>query len=216
MWINPLFDTDARREVAQLLGAHSLVTLVAEAPLRAAHLPLLLEDDGESMTLIGHIPRVDPLAEAITAGERILCVVHGARAYVSAGWYEDPGLSTYNFSVAHLEGRAESMTDPADLRDHLVELVHVHERAKPAVDDGPWAPDDVANARIDFLLPAVLGFRIAVDSAQAKTKLGQNRSQSDRASTRDHLRRSPAEEDREIARRMQEASEAPEPRRPGH
>lgn len=216
MWINPLFETDARSEVAQLLGAHSLVTLVAEAPLRASHLPLLLEDDGESMRLVGHIPRVDPVADAIAAGERILCIVHGARAYVSAGWYEDPGLSTYNFSVAHLEGPAEAMTDPAELRAHLLELVRVHEQSKPSIDEGTWQPDDVANARIDTLLPAVMGFRIAVESAQAKTKLGQNRSQNDRASTRDRLRRSPAIEDRDIAERMEHAANAPDPRRPGH
>lgn len=216
MWINPLFETDARNEVAQLLGAHSLVTLVAEAPLRASHLPLLLEDDGESMRLVGHIPRVDPVADAIASGERILCIVHGARAYISAGWYEDPGLSTYNFSVAHLEGPAEAMSDPAELRAHLVELIRVHEASTPSVDEGPWQIDDVANERIDTLLPAVIGFRIAVESAQAKTKFGQNRSQGDRAATRDHLRRSPAPEDREIADRMDQAADAPDPRRPGH
>ncbi|WP_441893799.1 FMN-binding negative transcriptional regulator [Microbacterium sp.] len=216
MWINPLFQADARNEVAQLLGAHSLVTLVAESPLRAAHLPLLLEDDGESMRLVGHIPRVDPVAQAIDAGERILCIVHGARAYVSAGWYDDPGLSTYNFSVVHLEGAATTMTDPAELRAHLVELVRVHEEAKPAVDAGPWQIDAVADARIDALLPAVMGFRITVDSAQAKTKFGQNRSHDDRVATREHLHRSPAAEDREIAERMDDAVDAPDPRRPGH
>lgn len=216
MWINPLFDADARREVAQLLGTHSLVTLVAEAPLRAAHLPLLLEDDGETMTLVGHIPRVDPLAGALVDGAEILCIVHGARAYVSAGWYEDPGLSTYNFSVAHLQGRAETMSGERELRAHLVELVQVHEAAKPAVDAGPWRLDDVANARIDELLPAVLGFRIRVSTAQAKTKLGQNRSRADRISTQEHLRRSPEPEDREVAARMDEAIGVPDARRPGH
>ena len=216
MWINPLFEANARQEVAQLLGAHSLVTLVAEAPLRAAHLPLLLEDDGATMTLVGHIPRVDPLATAIAEGERILCIVHGARAYVSAGWYTGPGLPTYNFSVAHLEGHATAMTDSAELRLHLVDLVRTHEKTKPDVDGGPWQLDHVANARIDSLLPGVLGFRITVDSAQAKTKLGQNRTQEDRDSTREHLRRSSDEEDQEIARRMTEAASSPDPRKPGH
>ena len=135
--------------------------------------------------------------------------MHGARAYVSPDWYEDPGLPTYNFSVAHLEGPAEAMTDPAELRAHLVELVRVHEEAKPAVDAGPWQIDAVADARIDALLPAVMGFRITVDSAHAKTKFGQNRSHDDRVATREHLHRSPAAEDREIAERMDDAVDAP-------
>lgn len=216
MWINPLFETDSRREVAKLLRAHSLATLVAEAPLRATHLPLLLEDDGETMTLVGHIPKVDPVAEAISAGERLMCIVHGARAYVSAGWYDDPGLSTYNFSVVHLEGRAEQMTDPAELRAHLLDLVAAHEEEHSHAGEPHWVPNDVANARIDSLLPAIIGFRVVVDVAQAKAKLGQNRSQLDRASTQEHLQRSAGTEDREIAHRMQEAEDAPDPRRPGH
>jgi len=211
MWINPLFEADARHEVTQLLRAHSLVTLVAEAPLRAAHLPLLLEDDGESMTLVGHIPRIDPLAAAIAEGAEILCIVHGARAYVSPEWYEAPGLSTYNFSVAHLQGHAAAMQDQAELRAHLVDLTRVHEARKSADGGEPWQIDAVADARIDALLPLVQGFRIRVETAQAKTKFGQNRSEGDRASTRAHLRRAAADEARAVAERMAQYEDGPGP-----
>lgn len=216
MWINPLFSADSRQEVAQLISAHALATLVVEAPMRAAHLPLLLEDDGERMTLIGHIPRVDPLSEAIAAGEEVLCIFHGARAYVSPDWYTAPGLSTYNFSVAHLQGRSEPMTETSELRAHLVDLTRAHEALKSPSDGGPWEIDDVADARIDGLLPLVMGFRIHVESAQAKTKFGQNRSQADRIATQEHLRRSADEEARMVAERMTETLQEPDARRPGH
>ncbi|MBO1751116.1 FMN-binding negative transcriptional regulator [Actinotalea sp. BY-33] len=216
MWVNPLFATEARAAVAALVRSHSLATIVTAEPLRAAHVPLMLEDVDGRMTLTGHIPRVDPVAEVIAAGERVLCVLHGPRAYVSAGWYGDPGLSTYNFSVAHLSGTASPMTEPTELRAHLVELVAEHEQTKAPVDDGPWELDEVAHARIDQLLPAVLGFRVEVDEAQAKVKLGQNRTHEDRASTREHLQASPREEERAVADLMATAEDAPEPRRPGH
>ncbi|WP_029150270.1 FMN-binding negative transcriptional regulator [Microbacterium indicum] len=218
MWVNPLFSADARSALRVLATAETLATLVVEAPLRAAHLPLLFEErDDDRMVLIGHIPRVDPLAAAITTGQRVLCVFHGPRAYVSGGWYGDtPGLSTYNFSVAHVSGPAEPMRDRAELRSHLVDLIDFHERRKQPADGGPWALDARAQGRIDELLPAVIGFRILVDEAQAKQKIGQNRTPEDRASTIAHLERSPQEEHRDIARAMRDAEDGSAPRRAGH
>lgn len=216
MWVNPLFSAEARGAVQRLVSDRSLATLVVESPLRAAHLPLLLEEEGDTLTLVGHIPRADPLSKALAAGQRVLCIFHGPRAYVSAGWYGEPGLSTYNFSVAHLEGTAAIIDDPADVRAHLVALLEQHELTKPDVDGGPWAITDVAQARIDTLLPAVMGFRIRVDVAQAKTKFGQNRSSDDRVATREHLHRSADPEHLAVAELMTDAIDAPEVRRPGH
>lgn len=220
MWVNPLYSAEARRSVAELLRAQSLATLVVADPLRAAHLPLLMEPGGEApegIVLLGHVPWADPLAEAIAAGERVLCIFHGPRAYVSAGWYgATPGLPTYNFTTAHLSGPAEPMGDAAELRDHLVDLIRVHERDKAPADGGPWQLDEAAEARIDQLLPAVLGFRIRVDEATAKQKLGQNRTAEDRASTREHLGRSEQDEHRQLAQLMRRTEDGQEPRRPGH
>ena len=164
--------------------------------------------------LAGHVPRVDPLARAVEAGGRILCVFHGPRAYVSAGWYQDVGLPTYNFAVAHLSGLAEPM-DVVELRAHLLDLIRIHETHKEPA-QVPWEPDDTAHVRIDQLLPAVLGFRIRVDEAQAKEKLGQNRSAADRLATVEHLDRSAQEEHQRVAALMTEHEQGAEPRRATH
>ncbi|ROP63764.1 FMN-binding negative transcriptional regulator [Curtobacterium sp. ZW137] len=223
MWVNPLFESDALDGVGALIAANSLATIVAASPLRAAHLPLLLETGGDTAgpghgttaVLTGHVPRADPLAQAVLAGERLLCVFHGPRAYVSAGWYGGPGLPTYNFTVAHLSGRSELLgTD--DLREHLVELIRTEESRKAPVDAGPWTIDATADARIDQLLPAVIGFRVVVDDARAKAKLGQNRTTEDRRSTIEHLAESPVAEHRAIATAMHASEAAPEPRKAGH
>ncbi len=209
MWINPRFEADARRTVVALLAESPLVTLVAEAPLRAAHIPLLVDEQpGPELVLIGHIPRADPVSAAIAAGERLLCVVHGPRAYVSPAWYGSVGLPTYNFSVAHLVGTAAAMSDPDELRAHLRVLAEAHERAKPPVDEGPWRPGPDAEARIDMLLPQIIGFRLAIDEAQAKAKLGQNRPAADRVATAQFLDRSAADEHKAVAALMREEGTA--------
>ena len=50
----------------------------------------------------------------------------------------------------------------------------------------------------------MLGFRIRVDEAQAKEKLGQNRSEQDRRSTAAQLDRSERQEHHDVAALMRE------------
>jgi len=204
MWINPLFAADARASVAELVRSHSLATLFVADPLHAAHLPLLLHQDGADLELIGHVPRADPLADAVLAGTQVLCVFHGPRAYVSPSWYTGPGLPTYNFTVAHLTGTVTAMQDPAELRAHLLDLVADHERFRTHDDRTEWSPDEAAHARMEQLLPQVVGFRIAVTHARAKAKLGQNRTPQDRARTATELAASHHVEENELAQLMEE------------
>lgn len=199
MWINPLFAVEARDALQDLARSSSLATLVAEGPLRAAHMPVLVEEDeaGE-LLILGHIPRADPLSKAIQEGQDILCIFHGPRAYVSAGWYEKVGLSTYNYSVAHLRGMSEEMSEE-ELKNHLIQLIKIHEQNKEPSDGGEWQLDDPAQDRFETLFPKVLGLRIRVHDAQAKEKFGQNRSAEDRAMTVTRLTESSQEEHQEVA-----------------
>lgn len=199
MWINPLFSAEARDALRDLARSSSLATLVAENPLQAAHMPVLVEEDkAGGLLLLGHIPRADPLSKAIQDGQEILCIFHGPRAYVSAGWYEKVGLPTYNYSVAHLRGMSEEMSEE-DLNNHLTQLIKMHEQNKEPSDGGEWQLDEAAQDRFEMLLPEVLGFRIRVDNAQAKEKIGQNRSAEDRAMTVTRLAESSQEEHREMS-----------------
>lgn len=200
MWIDPLFEADARDAVRHLVASQSLATVVAERPLRATHVPLLLDERDGDLELIGHVPRADAVSSAVVSGERLLCIFHGSRAYVSPAWYETAGLPTYNFSVAHLSGESVPLTSD-ELRSHLADLIGAEERRKsPATT--PWVVDSDAERRIDQLLPAILGFRIRVDNAQVKAKLGQNRTVGDCEGTVEQLGHSEREEHRAVATEM--------------
>lgn len=198
MWINPLYETDTLTQVRRLIASQSLATVVVGDPLRATHVPLLLDDSGSELELLGHVPKADPVADALAHEARALCIFHGARAYVSASWYHTTGLPTYDFSVAHLEGPSAILSDAA-LRNHLMNLIELRESHKAAADDGPWHADHAAQERIEQLLPAIIGFRITVDVGQAKAKLSQNRSAVDRDDTATHLHNSSQPEEQEVA-----------------
>lgn len=207
MWVNPLFDESHRTSALELVRSNPLATVVVGAPVRIAHVPVLLEErhDG-TLELVGHMPRVDPVVEGLLDGERTVVVFHGARSYVSPTWYTAPGLPTYNFLVAHLEGAPRVMTDPVELRMHLLDLT-ASEEARRAGAETPWTPDAVAEARMDQLMPLICGFRIPVEGFQAKAKLGQNRSVEDQRSVAQMLSASTASDDQMIARCMTGSSD---------
>lgn len=207
MWVNPLFDETSRASSLDLVRSNPLATVIVGDPPRVSHLPVLLkETGGGSLELIGHAPRVDPVADALMAGARTIVVFHGARSYISPAWYVAPGLPTYNYLVAHLEGDAQVMTDPEELRAHLLDLTEVHEHQYAG--DGPvWTPDEVAHARMDVLMPLIVGFRIPVARFQAKAKLGQNRPVEDQRSAAATLARAADADAQQIARRMAQSSD---------
>lgn len=206
MWVNPLFELSAHPAAVGLMRENKLATLVVADPLRAAHMPLLVEERADkSLCLTGHVPLVDPLASALSDGARVLSIFSGASSYVSPDWYTNSGLPTYNFLTVHTQGQAEPMTSADDLRAHLMELMAVHE-AENRFDDGQWVPDDAAISRMNELLPRVMGFRITVDTMQAKAKLGQNRNTDDQRAVAAKLNQSSISEDRTIARLMYESA----------
>ncbi|MFT4232318.1 MAG: FMN-binding negative transcriptional regulator [Leucobacter sp.] len=177
MWINPLYLPDDPLALAkQIVDGHPLAVIIAEAPLRVAHLPMLWREDerGDPM-LVGHAPLVDPISRALASGERITVVFPGPSAYVTPQWYRSEGLPTYNFVPVHVAGTAERLGEP-DLREHLRDLVRHHESRACSE---PWDFDATALDRMERLLPRVVGFRIPVREPVVKAKLGQNRTDLD-------------------------------------
>ncbi|MEE6281951.1 FMN-binding negative transcriptional regulator [Georgenia sp. MJ170] len=207
MWVNPLFDASHRASALDLVRANPLATLIVGDPVRVSHMPVLLEQRADGThELVGHMPRVDPASDGLIAGANTIVVFHGASSYISPAWYVAPGLPTYNYLVAHLEGPAQVMTDSEELRRHLLDLTAVHEELR-AVTGISWTPDEVAHARMDMLMPQIIGFRVPVSRFQVKTKLGQNRSIGDQRSAAAALHTSPDTADQVIAECMDASSE---------
>lgn len=203
MWVNPLYEISSRSAALELIRDNALATIVVGEPLRAAHLPVLIAENAEDGTLelIGHVPLIDPLSRALAAGQPALVIFQGAQSYISPDWYSAPGLPTYNFLTVHAEGEAIPMADAGELRSHLIELIRVHEERKN-IPGSAWTPGPEAIARMEQLLPLIMGFRIPVREMRGKAKLGQNRGTADQVSVAATLKTSPVDDDRDIATRM--------------
>jgi len=171
---NPSFAMTDVGELRRLIDANPWMTLVSatDAGLVASHYAVLLDDEREDLTIVGHVGRPDDLIHGL--GDReLLVVVQGPHGYISPGWYGDgPNVPTWNFVSAHLTGIPEILTAEENLRV-LDRLVARFESGRPEprlLWEPPNDPDYVTK-----LERGTVGFRLTPTKVVAKRKLSQNR-----------------------------------------
>jgi transcriptional regulator len=139
-------------------------------PLLSTLLPLLPEpdDQGRLRTLLGHIPRRNPLVQALTAQPRVCVLFTGPQAYVSPACVSDPEWApTWNFAQVRIE--ATVRFNEAGIDEALSALTHAMEAREPS----GWTPASMGE-RYSTLSRAVVAFRAEVNRHQARFKLGQD------------------------------------------
>lgn len=171
---NPSFAMTDIAELRRVIDQNPWMTLVSDTPagLVASHYAVLLDDEREDLTIVGHVGKPDDAVHGM--GEReLLVIVQGPHGYISPGWYpEGPAVPTWNFVSVHLSGVPEILSPEENLRV-LERLVARFERGMP----GPrllWEPpNDPAYVR--RLESGTVGFRLTPTKVVAKRKLSQNR-----------------------------------------
>lgn len=172
---NPSFAMTDVAELRRVIDANPWVTLVSniEAGLVASHYAVLLDDERDDLTIVGHVGKPDDLIHGL--GDReLLVIVQGPHGYISPGWYGDvPSVPTWNFVSVHLSGVPEIISTAENLRV-LDRLVERFENALPQPRLMWSAPNDDEYVR--RLERGTVGFRLTPTRVVAKRKLSQNRS----------------------------------------
>ena len=188
MYIPEAFREDRPEALRALIEEHSFGTLVSrcEGEFFASHLPLLLDPDrGPHGTLLGHMARANPQWQGFREGEEVLAIFQGPHAYVSPSWYEtELSVPTWNYAVVHACGVPRLMEAGPALRDLLERTVSTYEAGRP----DPWTIDHLPAPFVEKLMEAIVGFEIPIARLEGKLKLGQNRSEADRAGAAAGLR----------------------------
>lgn len=194
MHIPKYFAEHDQAEILHFIAAHAfgtLVTVDAGVPC-ASHIPFLLEQ-GETLTLSGHLAKANPQWQHLAANPQVLAMFQGAHAYVSPTWYEGTGVPTWNYTAVHVYGTVRVIHDTAWLKAQVEHLSHYYEGDTP----NAWIP-----AYPDQMLEAIVGFEITIESLQAKYKLSQNRSAADQHNVMQALEASSSENERSVAALM--------------
>lgn len=185
----------------------SLVTVRGDEPT-VSHLPVIYRRTGDAIELIGHWARPNPQARHAGAAKAI---VHGPHAYVSPSWYPDKEqqarVPTWNYAVAHLDGRLETFDDEPALAV-LVDALSRQEEARVGRD---WR---FQPAREDHRvqLRGIVGFRLRVERVALKFKLNQNHPVANRVAVAAQLEQQPREASRDVAALMRAALARPHSR----
>lgn len=171
---NPSFAMTDVAEIRRVIAEHPWVTLVSDTAdgLVASHYAVLLDEERDDLTIVGHVGKPDDLIHGL--GEReLLVVVQGPHGYISPGWYPPgPEVPTWNFVSVHLSGVPEILT-PEENLVVLERLVAHFETALP----GPrllWEPPNDPDF-VTRLERGTVGFRLTPTKVVAKRKLSQNR-----------------------------------------
>ncbi len=171
---NPSFTLADTAEIRRVIDANPWATIVSsgqDGPV-ASHYVVLLDDDRDDLTVVGHVGRPDDLIHGM--GERELLVVfQGPHGYISPGWYGDvAAVPTWNYTAVHLAGVPEILTAQENLEvlDRLVDRFEGRMREPRSMWQRPNDPEFVTR-----LATGTVGFRLTPSRVVAKRKLSQNK-----------------------------------------
>ncbi len=196
MYIPAYFQQDDPAELRRLMRAHSFATLVTVGPDGApfaSHVPILVEEEGNTLFLRTHLARANPQWKHFSKTAETLVIFQGPHALVQSQWYESaPNVPTWNYAAVHAYGPVRLTEDPETTRGIAYRLVAQH------TPDMPPIPEEYERR----LLAAVVTFELRVTRLEGKYKLSQNKSEADRANVRQELAASTDPVERQTAALM--------------
>lgn len=170
------------------MRAYSFATLVTSQhdALTATHLPFAIEQAGEQVTLVTHMSRANPQWQALDPAREVLVIFQEPHAYVSPSHYERPmSVPTWNYIAIHAYGSPRILPDPEAKQRALTQIMATYEAGFIA----QWQsyPPEFQQAK----LKGIVAFEIPITRLDARFKLSQDRTPTERATISAHLEASP-------------------------
>ena len=194
MRIKPDFDVPALERARAIVRAHPFATLVT-ADLRATHMPCLVDEDADGLAILGHVARADPACAGLDGP--VLAIFQGPHGYVSASWYAQDTIPTWNHVTLHVGGTPERFPDALPVLRLTVD--HFESAA-----EAPWSLDRMGDTARE-MADQVVAFRLAAAWWHADAKLSQDKPEHERARIRAGLLRPGPYANRALADAMRAA-----------
>ena len=191
-------DTVAAVAMARRAGFGHLVAAGPDG-LSSTPLPFLISDAGTQVR--AHLARPNSIWKLAPCDA--LLVVPVDDAYISPSWSPSKAehgkvVPTWNYEVVHLHGRLVARDDAEWTATMVRDLTDLHEAELPA----PWSVDDAPSDYIEQLMRGIVGVELEVVRVEAKRKLSQNKTDTDRAGMIAGLHGSPLSRSEPVAQAM--------------
>jgi transcriptional regulator len=178
MYIPRHFTHTDQQSQFELIRSAPLASLVVHTPegLVANHVPFVLDVENlETVKLLAHIPRANPLSGHLTEVTECLAIFHGPQGYVSPSWYatkREHGkvVPTWNYLVVHAHGSIRLVDDSTWIMRQVNMLTELMEGERSV----PWAVADAPGEFTERLARSLVGLELTVSRLEAKNKASQN------------------------------------------
>ncbi len=178
MYIPKHFEETREQAILGLISSNPLATFVVlqDDQLTANHIPFVMQPEtNHTDKLVAHIPRANPLVEALKEPKNCLAIFHGSEGYISPSLYATKQkhgkvVPTWNYCVAHIHGSARIVDDPQWVRRQIEVLTDLNESKRAE----PWSVSDAPSNYTEALIQSLVGIEVSIERIEAKTKASQN------------------------------------------
>ncbi|MGH9718840.1 MAG: FMN-binding negative transcriptional regulator [Bryobacteraceae bacterium] len=187
LYIPKAHQVEDRKFLHDFMDEFSFVELTTASPdIRITHIPVLLDRSGGAFGKIyGHVSRQNPQSQAFDGNHSAVIVFRGPHSYISPTWYaRSDVVPTWNFAVVHATGRLKSITEKKALHDLLARLITKFESYQNSGYDFAKLPESYKYG----LMEGIIGFELSIERLEGKFKLGQERTEADRAGVLKNLK----------------------------
>jgi transcriptional regulator len=186
MYIPKINSTTDKNEIVAFMKAFSFATIITargNLPI-ATHLPFLVSNKEDSIVLTSHFAKANEQWKDIEQN-KVLVIFSEPHAYISPTNYDKPlNVPTWNYISVHAYGRGELITDTQKTFEALEATIDNYESAYRQEWDNFPQEYKLKMAR------GIVAFEIVVTDLQAKKKLSQNRTETEKKKIIDTLEKS--------------------------
>jgi transcriptional regulator len=171
----PEFNRVEDRALAlEFMRANPFAILVSANPSGpfATHLPLLIDNSADQVTLRGHVAKANPHWQMLN--DDVLIIFHGPHAYISPMLYEiRESVPTWNYAAVHVYGRPRILSDDSDATRVLEDLITQFDMPYQA----QW--QSLSTDYRTRMLRHIVAFELIASRIETKFKLSQNRTKAE-------------------------------------
>ena len=187
-------------EVLDFVQKNSFAILSATddaGKIHAVHIPILFQNDETTPILHGHVAKGNPIIDAIEKGKQALVIFAGPHSYISSSWYANENVSTWNYVSVHVYGTLQKLS-AEELLASVTQLTQVFEHGR----ENARTVDTMTEKMVSREIRGIVGFKLAIESMEAKKKMSQNRNDVDYKNIVDKLAESSDSIDKQVSEIM--------------
>jgi transcriptional regulator len=202
LYIPKYYREEDRQKILAFLMQNNfaaLVTFDGEKPI-ATHTPVEVVESEKGWTIYGHLSRANTQKKTF-GGQEVLLIFQGPHTYISARWYTEVDVPTWDYMIVHVYGKVREIQGD-ELYSVLSRLVQNHES------NTSYRLEGLPQNMVQKEIKGVFGFAVDVTRIDGGYKLSQGKTGEERRNIVSELEKRGNEHSKEIAEAIRERNNA--------